>query len=321
MRWRIRQVTCNEAWSRIALLLETSNAKPLDFQVSVAGNPPPGGFYDPPTNGLFGPTCPYTRTLKTGYPWKQVKSTATEAGQVVTFLSEIPETCLWEPIHPFLYDARFLSGATETLLQSRIGVRTVGVSGTGYLLNGIRKRFHGLIADRMDAEFLKSVRPLEIEFLWDPSLNIGDLSDTADEFGPFVIRPLPANFESALSMVAEAGPTRPSIGIWLIPNDFDTAQTAKLKVQDPATVFARRLQSTGALDTSAVAGADLLMIDCVSDRIAEVTEQCPAPVVAVISQKGSVDDILARWSNIASDLDRASDCPNCIGWLIAADNS
>lgn len=124
--WRLRVLSVNEAQSRIALLVTGDSSQPL----AVEGM-------------LSGPKCAYARTIAVDHPFRAARSSSANAASV-PFVSLIDEACLWEPIHPFLYEGHWRAGADEPAIPLSVGVRSLAVRANAVWLNGQPFRFRGL---------------------------------------------------------------------------------------------------------------------------------------------------------------------------------
>jgi hypothetical protein len=89
---------------------------------------------------LVGPRCAYASTVEVAYPFRD--ALPGEPNRLST-RAIIPEPNLWEPACPFLYEATlelFEDGSRIDVSTMTVGLRSVAVSGTSFVLNGKRFR-------------------------------------------------------------------------------------------------------------------------------------------------------------------------------------
>ena len=94
--WRLQATRIHETLSRVVLVILPVDGAGLD----VAGE-------------LVGPICEYATTLTARHPWRRAALPAGADPRLQAYSIEIPDCCLWEPEHPFLYRGAWSVGGVD----------------------------------------------------------------------------------------------------------------------------------------------------------------------------------------------------------------
>lgn len=306
MNGRLRVLNVSEATSRLALFVEKA-----------------GASNDQIDGRLEGPFCIYARTAPTYYRWRPLPQREPST-MYSAFAAEIYESCLWEPVHPFLYLGEWKLPDEPAGHRLRVGLRALTIPKNRLLLNGQPYFLRGLTIPAdvdIDEEKLRRLHQWRCTLLTGPKFSADDrkLLEALDQFGPFCGCPLPDPAEQATATLDVAGPSRPSIGLWFFTGD--SADAAKLHEHDRCSLFALRTAAEDAGSTTRPDGIDLLWVEGARAQLLEA-----APRLADHPWIASVTDVAIdwnsesdeEWSATATSMDDAFfDRAGCIGWSIA----
>lgn len=305
--WYIRARETGEALSSAELVM-LSSSPPLGLEASEIAVE------------LEGPRQTYGKTVAISYSWRLQTREADSSR--TRWRVEVPETCLWEPTRPYLYNGRWRQAGVET--NFHLGWRLPSISGGKFFLNGEETWLQGLAAPLLsnekdtgfDEEAARALRAAGYNLLY----NLKAPLDMADRFGPMVISPLPANAADAEARMLTAGPRQPAIVAWELPiHGLDIAAARRL---DPTSLFASRClaqQINAQARVTTGREGDFLMLEGKINAVLAAGQQANRPWVALIHHWPS--DARAQpsaWANVAVELD---DCfraaPACMGWIAA----
>lgn len=284
--WRLRTLAVNEASSQAALLFDHSSGQPLSI-----------------TGQVRGPLCEYATTLAAKYPLQPASSSDP---RISSYLIDIPESCLWEPAHPFRYSIHWSDGSQEA--QANFGLRVLSIQRSQLLLNGQPYRFRGIALASVTEESLRTLHDLGCNLLISPQEDV----TATDRLGPFVLRNLGDSLAAARENLAAAGPMQPSIACWRAGPDLSAADLQVLRGIDKMSLFARELPA----DTKGgnVEGADLALLT-ISEGDLERDRDLAIPWLAVVPLPGQ-HDLPGNWKDISTRLDQATrHREGCIGWV------
>jgi len=296
--WRLRQLEVSETSSRIALLL----TGPDPQAVAVRGQ-------------LTGPFCEYAATLPADYYWRMMPLPGNADPRLSAFAVEALDTCLWEPDHPFLYRGSWRHQNDRESHEFHIGWRTLSIKDGSLLLNGQPYRFQGLAQGLAnppkDKDDLRKLQSCRCNLLYDPR-DAG--TDLTDEFGPFRMLDLPAHADEAMRALDDAGPTRPSIGVWLARQQHDDQVYRQLRVRDPAVLFAEYAPARSIPNQTA---ADCLLIHGALDDILAAPKPS-IPWIAAVGKSADMGDVGAdRFEELRQQIEQATQSADqCLGWLV-----
>ncbi|GIW80881.1 MAG: hypothetical protein KatS3mg105_2688 [Gemmatales bacterium] len=137
---------------------------------------------------LAGPKCRFSKTVEVPYALSRAPKSV---GSWPAWRIFVPEPCLWEPSSPFLYQGRFvLRRQTEVLaeVQTRIGFKSIAMSGEGIRLNGEVLRLRAKRIECLTEKSAQNLRELGYNTVIASSgQDIARIYDTADEFGFLVL--------------------------------------------------------------------------------------------------------------------------------------
>jgi hypothetical protein len=165
---------------------------------------------------LMGPHCPYANTVEVAYALRPVPH---ERADGLTMRVVIPEASLWEPQCPFLYRGPvelWQDGRLCERVELRHGLRSVGLSERGLLVNGRPLRLHGRsVSACTDEEALRLrqagcnllIVPVEAESL--------PIWERADRLGFLVLGRLKDVGEKTLSLLPALSRHTSCLG-WLV---------------------------------------------------------------------------------------------------------
>lgn len=125
---------------------------------------------------------------------------------------------------------------------------------------------------------------------------------------------LPASLEESIELVRSCSPTRPSIGIWLTEENWSADDFARLREQDPWSLFAR---SAAAGRLPATSAADLLWIcGSVAEVLASATTSS-LPWIGSVTVEEDFESLDADgWNVLAGRLDGSfAAAERCAGWI------
>lgn len=286
--WRLRAVAVNDAVSRVAIQF----AIPEDQKFEIAGH-------------LRGPLCEYATTLAAKYP---LKRTASPSPQVTTYLADIPESCLWEPAHPFRYAVSFSDGSQST--EALIGLRSLSLQRSNLSLNGNPFRFRGIATKSSSPEQMKHLHTIDCNLLF---TDVADIVTHANQWGPMIVGNLFSNLEELSQQMAAAGPLHPSIAIWRIGDAVSEQDLTHPRAIDQRTLIARH----GSLEKETdLRGADLLLVDIEEKELASLPG-ASVPWLPLIHPSAPVSLDLQPWKTRAHTLDQFTKrLPGCLGWVL-----
>lgn len=286
--WRLRAVAVNDAVSRVAIQF----AIPEDQKFEIAGH-------------LRGPLCEYATTLAAKYP---LNRTSSPNPQVTTYLADIPESCLWEPAHPFRYAVSFSDGSQST--EALIGLRSLSLQRSSLTLNGNPFRFRGIATKSVSPEQMKHLHAIDCNLLFTDD---EDIAADADQWGPMIVGNLFSNPQELSQQMAAAGPLHPSIGIWRIGDAVSEQDLIKCRGIDMRTLIARH----GSLEKETdLRGADLLLVDVEEKELASLPG-INVPWLPLIHPSGPVSLDVQLWKTRVHTLDQLTKrLPGCLGWVL-----
>ena len=289
---RLRSLGVNEAVSSIALAATDPDAS----LGSVAGR-------------VTGPRCAYARTIETGYAFRPLRSNEDVDNAGAALVADVHESCLWEPVHPFLYEAAWSGAGREGRVE--FGFRVLAAQDAGLSLNGQQFRFRGLAGRIEDEERLRLLHD------WDCNLLASTDStppEAYDRFGPFGMAPLPDDLDAALETLRTTGPTRPSIGIRIVRADRGAEYFDALRAQDPTILFAR-IARVG--EAPSECPADLILVSGAQSALVADPPSSSRPWVAAVESSVDPHSLDAEgWNRLANALDDAfGSIDGCVGWI------
>lgn len=303
LAWRLRTLAASDVLSRLALLVLKDDDRPLAVD----------GF-------VRGPLCEYAATLPARHAWKPLPDSAAPGmdRRIARFALEIPESCLWEPEHPFLYEGHW-TAADRASVPVRLGVRVLALGGGALLLNGRRYHLRGVAlpaSGLVDPDLLRRFHRLGVNLLL---ANDGhpSLPSVADELGPFLGVELPPSEEAALAAVAQAGPLHPSIGLWLADLPIDRAHLARLRAADKMALFAGRVRAGDPIPRElGSSGLDLVLLSGAEEAIRRAAGNLPLPWLALLEPAPEFRFTDEAWSREAARLDGlVGDMAGALGWI------
>jgi hypothetical protein len=290
--WRLRALAVNEASSQAALLFANPSGQPLSINGQVRG-----------------PLCEYATTLAAKHPLQPGSSSDP---RITSYLIDIPESCLWEPAHPFRYAINWNDGSQDT--QVSFGLRVLSIQRSQLLLNGQPYRFRGITLASVSEASLRELHDLGCNLLISPQ---EDITATTDQLGPFVLRNLGDSLAAAREQLAAAGPLQPSIACWCAPPGLSATDLEVLRGIDKMTLFARELPAPiqrGDAKGENLDGADLALLR-ISEGELEMSRGFAIPWLAVVRLPGQ-GNLLGNWKDTATRLDQATrHSDGCIGWV------
>lgn len=290
--WRLQTINANEARSEMGLI--------------VASDPPEAAAIQ---GEIYGPYCVYAKTLPASYSWRDSPMENLPAG-VSTYRLSVEESCLWEPVHPFLYKGYWERGASGQV-PVQFGWRVLSHRSGFLSLNGRPFRIQGVRLADADEPALRAMHQCNCNVLL---LGDGEWSPLTDRFGPFVLATLPETIVEASHSVLEAGPRKPSIGAWIVPESFSPDHVRKVQEWDKTTLTARWCDAEDVPHDDAV---DFLLIR--HDRRSLTQSSPPSiPWVAVVESDLFNDGFDGEaWASTADELNETlNESAVCVGWIV-----
>lgn len=301
--WRVRTLAAGDLLSRLMLLVLSDDDRPLSVD----------GF-------VRGPLCEYAATLPARHAWKPLPDSAGTDRRIARFTLEIPESCLWEPEHPFLYEGHW-AAEDQPPVPVRLGVRSLAIHGGALFLNGRPYRLRGvsLPASRpVDPDLLRRFHRLGVNLLL-PREGQPGLASAADELGPLLTLALPSSEEAALAAVAEAGPLHPSIGLWLVGRKVEHGLLARLRASDKMTLFGSLIDARDPIPPRlASSGLDLVILSGPEEAIRAAARTLSLPWLALLESTEEIRLSDEAWAGLRARLDSVFGGAGALGWIARA---
>lgn len=264
----------------------------------------------------YGPVCAYARTLPFATRYRlhpaPIPATFSPPADGKIMAIEIPESCLWEPVHPFLYE---LKSENDSPAPS-IGLRALSRRQDALLLNGKPLHVRGLAVHSLPADGLT-----ENQHRWlhqigcnllqcDTPLSPATTTQRFDQLGPMLA--LPNKGESVASLDQRCL-TRPSLTVIVLPAGTSAEEVDEWRRADPTILFAQPFDPS----TPAPANLDLQLVP---EQLA--SSQPPAngmPWVVLLDKPFSQpdsDEWGTQWPDRAAAWDEHwLSQPGCSGWI------
>lgn len=297
--WRLRLAWANDASSRVLLLVVR------------------GERSEPTTGSVTGPRCVYSSTLPATYAFAPLPPSGTMDPRVQVSSLDIPESCLWEPEHPFLYAGN--GRLADLSIPMEFGLRSLAVRDRQLWLHGQPYWLRGLVGAPGDEEALREHHRWGCRVL----LSRGPLSReavaNADRFGPFVAAEIPKDTADLAPWLANGGVCHPALGIWWSTSDPPRELVDRIRAADPACLVARWVRAN---PTPVATNADLLLIEGTEEELSISSRPSTVPWLAVVARrdkaaKGHQALEETIWREKSDRLDSLfANAEGCVGWVI-----
>lgn len=288
-RWRLQTISANEARSEMGLIIHDAPSLPGP----VAGE-------------VCGPFCAYSTTLTAKYSWQEADLKGARE-TVAAYRVTVEESCLWEPVHPFLYKGHWQAGDGQPE-SVQFGWRVLARRQNALTLNGQPLWIEGVTLDQPTEGSLRDVHNVGCNLAL---IGEGEWTPLADELGPFVLARLPGSEKSAKEAVLQSGPRRPSIAAWIVPPDL-TEHVDDIARLDRTTLIAQWSDK----QRTPHSNVDLLLVECTLDTLAESTPSENAWVAVVATELSAEEFDPDAWQEVQSQLnERLRPMPGCVGWI------
>ncbi|MFO0944900.1 MAG: hypothetical protein U1D30_02970 [Planctomycetota bacterium] len=279
----------------------------------------------PPSAGnITGPHCVYSSTLPAKHSMIPLPPTEKLDSRIQVSAFDIPESCLWEPEHPFLYKGAFRVAENEIPLS--LGLRSFAIRQGQLLLNSRPYWFRGRMETPVNEEQLQRFHQWGCNLLVPRQPVSPEAITLTDRFGPFLATALtdfPQTTDTTASdpagpipyaFLEHGGPCHPSLGIWWSKEELSTDLVNRIRAFEPSSLFARWIPSHRLPSTCS---ADLIFVEGNETALPSVGPSCQCPWIAVVEGFSNRELDEATWREASDRLDVSlANAEGCIGWVI-----